>query len=384
MSSSERIETSSPCTDYYADDANLRSGNSFSSRFLLIFPFAVLVKFAQYIFLPPKYFYDSNHILGIMKSVPDFILGPYSYNNTAVFSNAINVLGLSTLQQWSIFYAVIFNIVLFNIAKKYKIKTFSSWLWFLGTCGMLNLYVFNLSKDIFQFFVFFIVYLVVESKRSALSKIIISTGILFCWGLIFRIYYCLIAVYIIMTYVMLQSFFKPKRLFSIITLIFSALLISFALTRYIMLENYEAMLMARNEINFFREDSPDAETMIVDIIRNDGNPLIFLVNIFLNTVRLMLPVELLLLIDFRIRYLIFIGYQLITTSNYLKIALSVLHKETNNAQKVAFCVFTGFMLVSAIFEGDFGSWVRHESAILLIMLLMFFKQTNKQTNKPIC
>jgi hypothetical protein len=125
---------------------NLQSGKEFSPWLLLIFPLAVVSKAIQYTFLPPKYFYDSNWILRLMESLPDFIFASSGYNNTAVFSNAINIFGLSTLQQWSIFYAVVFNVVFFNVAKKYSIRTLPAWFWFFGTCGLLNIYVLNLSK----------------------------------------------------------------------------------------------------------------------------------------------------------------------------------------------------------------------------------------------
>jgi hypothetical protein len=90
-------------------------------------------------------------------------------------------------------------------------------------------------------------------------------------------------------------------------------------------------------------------------------------------VRLMLPFEL-PFIGFKIRYFIFMGYQLIITAYYLKTAVNVLRKQVNETQKAAFCVFTGFLLGSGLFEPGFGSWIRHESAIVLIMLLAFFKQ----------
>jgi hypothetical protein len=356
--------------------SDARYGEVFSPWFFLIFPLAAISKIVQYTFLPPKYFSDSNHILDIIASGPSFLFAPEGYNNTAVFSNAINVFGLTTLQQWSVFYAVIFNVVLFNITRKYAIRTFPAWLWFFGTCGVLNLYVFNLSKDIFQFMVFLIVYLALRGGKSLSSKIVISTGVLFFWGLIFRIYYCLIAAYIAMTYILLQYFPKIKRLLTMTGLIFSALLVSFILIRFITPENYEVMSTVRRSAET-RLGSSDGETVMLDAVENDGSPLIFCTNVFLLAVRLMLPVEP-LFVGLRIRYFLFMGYQFIIAAYYLKTAAAVLRQQAGATQTAAFCVFTGFLLGSGLFEPDFGSWVRHESAIILIMCAMFFKRKGER------
>jgi hypothetical protein len=360
--------------DNYKDVASLRSNKAFSPWFFLIFPLAVVSKIVQYTLLPAKYFYDSNAILNIMASSPGLIFDSAGYSNAAVFSNVINIFGFSTLQQWSVFYAVVFNVVLFNVARKYKIRTFSAWIWFFGTCGVLNLYIFNLSKDIFQFVVFLIIYLILQSKKNMLAKIIMSVGVMFCWGLIFRLYYCLIALYIAMVYVLLQCFSRTKRLLFMMLLILSAFLVSIILIWLITPENYEILYTVKDLAGSARRfGSPDAETEMIDIIRNNGNPLILFINIFSLVVRLMLPIEL-PFIGFRIQYFIFMGYQFIITAYYLKTAVGVLHKQVNETQKVAFCVFTGFLLGSGLFEPGFGSWIRHESAIVFIMLLAFFKR----------
>jgi hypothetical protein len=138
------------------------------------------------------------------------------------------------------------------------------------------------------------------------------------------------------------------------------------------------MSTVKSSLNFYREDSPDAETMIVDAFNDNGNPLIFCVNVLLSAVRLMLPVELLLK-GFKIRYFIMMIYQFIITANYLKNAANILRKKADETQKAAFCVFTGFLLVSTMFEADFGSWTRHEAAIVLIMFALFFKPKEKHS-----
>jgi hypothetical protein len=159
----------------------------------------------------------------------------------------------------------------------------------------------------------------------------------------------------------------------VIALILSGLLISLVLVQFITPENYNAMWVVRSSVNKLREGSPDGETAMFDVIRNNGDPLIFFVNIFLSIVRLMLPVEL-LLIGVNLRYCLFIAYQFIITAYYLKITGAMSHKQVDETQKIAFCVFTGFLLGSGLFEPDFGSWIRHESAVLPVLLLMFFKR----------
>jgi hypothetical protein len=338
---------------------------------LFMFPLAVFSKFMQYTFLSPKYFYDSDKILRFMGSFPNFIFAPDPYNNAAVFSNTVNIFGFSTLYHWSVFYAIIFNIIFYNIAKKYRISSFCDLFFFFGTCVLLNLYVFNLSKEIFQVCIFLIVYLLLKSKQKLHSKVILSVIVLFFWGIIFRIYYCLIAIYIFMAYILLQRFFSPKRLFFMIMLLIIGFLVSLFFIRLISPKNYEIMLMMRSKTNFLREYSPDAETIILDFIENDGNPLIYLLNVGVSIIRMMLPAEL-VFISLKMKYLIFISYQFTLTFYYLNAAGNILRGNADSTQKASFCVFTGFLIGSGLFEPDFGSWIRHESAMLPVLLPMFF------------
>jgi hypothetical protein len=157
-------------------------------------------------------------------------------------------------------------------------------------------------------------------------------------------------------------------------LVLSGLLVSFVLIKYIMPENYEILYTIKELSGSVRRfGSLDAETEMLDIIKSNGNPLILFINVSSLIVRLMLPVEL-PLIGFRVRYFIFMGYQFIITAYYMKTAAGVLHQQVSETQKAAFCVFTGFLLGSGLFEPGFGSWIRHESAIVLIMFLAFFKR----------
>jgi hypothetical protein len=312
----------------------------------------------------------------------NFTFSSDSFTNTAVFSNAINVFGLTELMQWSIFYMLIFNAILYLIAKQYTINSIWGLLWLFGTFGFLNIYVFNLSKDIFQLCAFLLVFLVLrEQNTKMLTKMLVVVGIMLLWGMIFRVYYTLIACYIIMTYVLMQHTWKSKRLLATVTIVLVGLLASFVLIEFLRPNDYHAILTARSHIVDVRYGSEDAETTMLDVFRNTGNPFILLANELITIVKLLVPIEL-FSIGLKPQYFVFFGYQMIVTTFYIN-SLRILsrkqsgvptHTYTSDAQRLALFVFTGFLIGSALFEPDYGSWIRHESAVAPIIFVMFWQE----------
>ena len=115
---------------------------------VVIFLIAILVKIAQQTILPEKYFYDSYKILKIMNCG---LIADKTYMVTAKIFNFINIFRLNELSEWSILFGVIFNILFFLILlfrnKSYKT---SQYIFIYASIVLLNIYVFNLSKELYK------------------------------------------------------------------------------------------------------------------------------------------------------------------------------------------------------------------------------------------
>jgi hypothetical protein len=130
--------------------------------------------------------------------------------------------------------------------------------------------------------------------------------------------------------------------------------------QFISRDNYISILYARLEINIQREAIVDASTMINDLLGPNTNYIMFIGNYIINIFRVMVPVELLLK---SIKYIPFIVYQIFITYQIIKSCTKI------NDNSILWIITTiSFMMISVIFEPDFGSFIRHESALILILL----------------
>lgn len=339
---------------------------------LSVLVIAGAAKFIQYSFLPAKYFYDSNAILRMMSGNLEFELQS-AYTLTAIFSRSINILRLNSLLQWSVFYAVILNLVIIIILNQIKVENSIEYVWVLASVGLVNIYVFNLSKDVFQFILFLLGYAVILSNVTKTKKVLLSISMFLIWGVIFRKYFIIIAAYVILSYLTILHLRKNKSQSFIVFLIviIIGVFLSLILTSVFMPDEYSIIINVHHKLTVNRVDSQDAMTLICDVLNNNnGNLFIYILNYGINLIRMMVPLELVLKMD--LKYLMFFAYQMAITILVIKRAKLIFLKESSDEQILAFSVYLGFLLGSALFEPDFGSWVRHESSTFPILLIVFF------------
>jgi hypothetical protein len=298
-----------------------------------------------------------------------------SYGLAAWFFSVINIFHFSTLLQWSIFFAVIFNIDLLLMLQKYVIKNYMEYFFLLATFGVLNLYVFTLGKEILQYCVFLLLYFVVNSKVSITKKVITSASLLFIWGVVFRIYYIIIGAYTLLVYFLLLFCARKKyKAYSFILLAILGVFISFSILYFFFPSEYVVIKNIRSSVNLYLEGSMDAITIINDVIGiNSSNPLFYIINFVLTLLRLMIPIEILFISPNPLYYVFFI-YQSVITIFIIKSYKDVRENPDNGNRTVAIAIFIGFLLGSALFEPGYGSWIRHEAAAFPILLFLFFKQ----------
>lgn len=104
--------------------------------------------------LPAKYFYDNNRILGMVNSDVGVDAWGGSYVVAADFFKAINVFGFTTMEQWSWFLGLSLTLLVFFMVLRLPEPDMVQTIFLLACIGLLNIYVFNVGKDVVQFLVF--------------------------------------------------------------------------------------------------------------------------------------------------------------------------------------------------------------------------------------
>jgi len=361
---------------------------------LVIIIIAILSKIVRYAVLPDRFFIDQYRILDLMHNPMPFTLQNSNSNLiSAFFSNTINIFGLTSLLQWSVVFALMFNVIFIIILSKFKITRIFDYFWVFASVVLLNTFVFVLGKDVYQFTLFLFIYSIIKSNLSYNKKILLCLCILLCWGLIFRVYFILITAYMLAACLVVAYLKKTKVKNAAIYLFFLAFVVFISLL-FIMLyapDEYNVIVGMRNRLNYRREDTLDAATMINDLVSNNSNNIfLYMINYIINLIRMMIPIELLTIsgrIYFRGFYLIFFIYQIMITTAFIKTVKRVFQNKSSEFQSIALVIYTGFLLGSGLFEPDFGSWVRHQATIWPILMFLFFdykKAENASIEQSTC
>ena len=93
---------------------------------------------------------------------------------------------------------------------------------------------------------------------------------------------------------------------------------------------------------------------------------------------MLFPIELLLLGP---KYFIYVLYQLMITLVVLKNTKNI--NKYSPRRRIALYIYIAFLMGSATFEPDFGSWIRHEAVLFpIFMLISGFDE--REENVKIC
>lgn len=337
----------------------------------------IFAKIVQFTVLPEKYFYDSKVILENSIQITNNI--DNSYRFTAIIFKTINIFGFNSLIEWTIFLTVVFMPVIYKSVKKNVSR-----LDLYGFCFvevsifLLGIYVLNISKDIIQFIFFVIIYMILATSKIKRDKTrLILCSILFALeSLIFRRYYILAAVFSIALYFMMISTNKKRdkkrKVFLTFLMIILILTVFMLIAQIMMPREYINVISVRHVSNLYREGSTDAITQINDLINTSNQSLsliIWIANYIINSIRMMFPIE---LVVKGVKYWPFVIYQMYVTFYLFKAVKEIdLNTEKRN-RFVGLCVIIAFFLTSFVFEPDFGSWVRHESAAFPLIMFVFY------------
>lgn len=332
--------------------------------------------------LPAKYFYDNNRILGMTNEDMRVHAWAGSYIVAANFFKAINIFGFTTLSQWSWFLGLFLTLIVFFMVLRLPEPDMVQTIFLLACIGLLNIYVFNIGKDVIQFLFFMAVYLVLLIPiESSIMKIVLAAVILYFESKVFRSYYVLIAALVLAIYCILVVFRRnhkiPPAVKIVITVATMYLLVCamMVVASAVMHDEYQQIMDIRDYSLSGRENDVDSVTIIKNWVGGDNstNLPLFLLNYLINAVRMMIPFELAVK---GVQYLPFFFFQVAVTV-YLVHLFGKLDEIEDNTQFLAISIFLGYVLASVLFEPDFGSWVRHEAATFPVLHLLVFSPNQR-------
>lgn len=285
--------------------------------------------------------------------------------NAAIFFRWINFFNIQTTVGFEIYISVIWNLLLllliFNSRKKLELWQF---IFLLTSIGVLNIWDFCLAKEPVQLLFFLAIYYIISSEKFKIGlKYFATILVLLLSVLYYRVYYILIIIFLIITtficekWLIKQEKMNIKKVFLLITVL--------AFTYFIMLNGIKMIdIDSYNELLRVRTRTGLAKTQMVNIFKS-SNLGLFTFDYFIMIFRMLLPIE---LIPMGIKYFPYVVYQIIILCLVIKDIIHI--KEDNQSQRLALYLYLAFLLSSATFEPDFGSWVRHEAAIFPILLIV--------------
>lgn len=328
---------------------------------LLSFPLLIVAKIFQYNFMGEDNFIIMDYILSYLREIDLPIDKSFAFPIQVY--RLFSFLPFTTNLQWSIFWSSIVSVVLFCMLLKYRKFTIIEYIFIFANLFIIDLTVLNMNKDLIQLIIMLFIYSIIKSKFKDLTKVIIISLIFLIESLIFRSYYILIAGLILLIYFILKYFVglsevKKKSTIKAMFLILFFMFLGIYLMKFISYSYYDKLINRRDILS---SESITAATKIIDLIPKSGY-VFFILNYFLNFLRICFPVELL----FKgIQYVPFIIYQIFLTINMYKLV-----KRSNKKNYIMVSLLLAYWLTLAASESDFGTLVRHQSILLFFYLDM--------------
>lgn len=285
--------------------------------------------------------------------------------NAVVIFRLINIFKIDTYIGWEIYISCIWNLILIcilaGVRKNIDIKQF---LFIVLSIIVLNIFDFTLAKEPIQMLYFIaIYYILMMPAKSDRFRYIGTIGVLILSTFTFRAYYLLIIMFMIFIQVLFKIFIFNKKKIKIKDIII--LLITIAafyfvflnVVKTVMPSQYAELIRVRTRVSTAASDMRN--------IFKSSNLVIFSLDYLLMLLRMLFPVELLAL---GVKYIPYVFYQLVIT--YFLIGAIKNVRNNGKVKNIALYLYIGFLFASATFEPDFGSWVRHETVLFPVLLIV--------------
>lgn len=353
-------------------------------------PLVIVSKVVRWTIMKPQ-LVDTSIGWGMLRAMNQNRIPPLSFSgnatgNTMNLFEFINIFNINSYIGWEIFITLLFNIpVYFMIREYYKTYPLAGWkenLFIYMNIAVLNIFCFNMAKEPYQMLFFILLYYgMMLHNASYRTKCILIIGVLILCTIFARKYYALIIMFFLFLIFTVRYLFKKnakkkltnKQLAIYITLMILAVC---GLHYLFMLymggkdpETYSELIRVNN-----REGMGNSE--ITPIFSANGGPLFtaeYLIKIF----RLLFPIELLL--KGKITYVFLIVNQFLLVMFMIRTFKAIRESKKNwhstqaqylSIRELALFTYIAFVLCSAAFEPDFGSWVRHQGVTFPVMLLI--------------
>ncbi len=285
--------------------------------------------------------------------------------NSAVFFRIINIFRLDTITQFEIYISVIWNIILaIIICKSKKMLNTMQMLFLIASIAVLNIWDFCLAKEPVQLLFFLAIYYVlINNKLNIKSKYIGAILIMLLSVLYYRVYYILIIAFIILVSLICNKWLLKLKKVNKKTVIM--LLGVLVVAYFIMLNAIKAIdAESYNELIRVRTRTGIANTQMVNIFKST-NLVLFCLDYLIMILRMLFPIE---LVPMSVKYWPYVFYQILISYFVIKNIIDI--KTNTKSHNLALYIYIAFLLGSAAFEPDFGSWVRHEAATFPILMIV--------------
>lgn len=286
-----------------------------------------------------KYFFDSYTIINAINK------NNYSHLDTSykITAKVFSIFNFKTLREYNMTCYLIFLIFFMVYSYKNKDLRIKILIFNIIFLFLSSIYLIRPGKEFLQLFIIILCY-----KYTRLSHVFLIIS-----GLIFRKYLILQGIF----FFFLKFYLKNKKNFlQRFIFLITFFILSFTMSDFIQ----EILVGVREYVNRGREGNEYAKSIINSVIKKEGVWFAYL-NYILNILRLLFPVELL---TRSIKYLPYVIFQLWFTSKLWK-----WRKSLNNKVILLY----SFILISGIFEPDFGSFLRHTVPYLMIIMALWRK-----------
>lgn len=312
-------------------------------------------------------------------SAADFFGQTNVGDNTIAFFQMLNP-GLTSYQSWEVYLTIIYNILIFICVRDFfQRNPYAGWkenFFVYLNVAILNIFCLNLAKEPYQMVFFFLMALAISIPKTYNQKSIALLIALVITILYSRKYFGLVLMYFFILNFIIDKLFKnekpiklnnkkeKRKLYGKLLL----LVMLFGVLHYFFMsylkmgneETYNEMVAANSR------DWTPAASEITPFFPN-SNPALLAVDYFLKIFRLMIPIE--LLFKLKVTYLFMLVYQGLLLQFLIR-TFKFRDKKRNPTRTIAMYLYIAFLLCSAAFEPDYGSWTRHQGVAFPIILLL--------------
>ena len=300
-------------------------------------------------------------------------------DNTVSFFQMLN-LGLTSYQSWEVYLTLIYNILIFICVRNFfQRNPYAGWkenFFVYLNVAILNIFCLNLAKEPYQMVFFFLMALAISIPKTYNQKCIALLIALVITILYSRKYFGLVLMYFLILNFLIDKLFKKGKAINLndkkekrklygklllLVMLFGVL--HYFFLSYLMTGNedtYNEMVAANSR------DQTAAASQITPLFPN-SNPALLAVDYFIKIFRLMVPIE--LLFKLKVTYLFLLVYQGFLLQFLIR-TFKFRDKKRNPTRTIAMYLYIAFLLCSAAFEPDYGSWVRHQGVAFPIILLL--------------